>query len=86
MLDAIDTADYPLLVRVPDVLGGKLTLKGTRMPVWLILQYLSAGDSFESIIASHPTVTPQHLHQVVAFSARHTLADLPKTDLPAEVV
>ncbi len=80
------TTDYPLLVRVPDILGGKLTLKGTRIPVWLVLQYLSAGNTFDEIIADYPGVTRDHLGQVVAFAARHTLSDLPKTDLPAEAV
>jgi uncharacterized protein (DUF433 family) len=86
MIDSMSTTDFPLLVRVPDILGGKLSLKGTRVPVWLILQILSAGDSFETIIASYPSVTREHLNQVVAFAARHALAEMPQSDLPAEAV
>jgi uncharacterized protein (DUF433 family) len=80
------TIDYPLLVRVDGILGGKLTLKGTRIPVWLVLQYLAAGNTFDEILADYPHVTLEHLQQVVAFSARNTLSGLPKADLPAEAV
>jgi uncharacterized protein (DUF433 family) len=80
-----EEADFPLLVRVDSILGGKLSLKGTRISVWLILQYLSAGDSFEEILAQCPSLSREHLDQVVAFAARHTLSDLPMSDLPEAV-
>jgi uncharacterized protein (DUF433 family) len=42
------------IVSTPDVLRGKPRLKGTRIPVSLILGYLAAGRTAEEIIAELP--------------------------------
>jgi hypothetical protein len=41
----------------PDVLRGKPRIKGTRIPVSLILGYLAAGSTFEDIIKEFPDLT-----------------------------
>jgi len=42
------------IVSTPDVLRGKPRLKGTRIPVSLILGYLAAGRTAQEIIAELP--------------------------------
>ncbi len=42
------------IVSTPDVLRGKPRLKGTRIPVSLILGYLAAGKTAQGIIAELP--------------------------------
>lgn len=42
------------IVSTPDVLKGKPRIKGTRIPVSLILGYLAAGSSPQEIIAEFP--------------------------------
>jgi len=42
------------IVSTPDVLHGKPRIKGTRIPVSLILGYLAAGDSAKSILEQYP--------------------------------
>lgn len=41
----------------PEFLRGKPRLKGTRIPVSLVLGYLAAGKTAESIIAEFPDLT-----------------------------
>ena len=41
----------------PEILRGKPRLKGTRIPVGLVLGYLAAGQTAEDIIAEFPDVT-----------------------------
>ena len=42
------------IVSTPDVLKGKPRIKGTRIPVSLILGYLAAGSSPQEIITEFP--------------------------------
>ena len=42
------------IVSTPDVLRGKPRIKGTRIPVSLILGYLAAGKTAQDIIAELP--------------------------------
>jgi uncharacterized protein (DUF433 family) len=45
----------------PTVLRGKPRIKGTRIPVGLILGYLAAGNSAEQIMAEFPDLGPEHI-------------------------
>jgi uncharacterized protein (DUF433 family) len=45
----------------PTVLRGKPRIKGTRIPVSLILGYLAAGHSPEQIIAEFPDLQHEHI-------------------------
>ena len=52
----------------PEIMGGKPVIRGTRIPVELILRKLAAGMSAEAILADHPRLAPDDIHavQVVA--------------------
>jgi uncharacterized protein (DUF433 family) len=41
----------------PDIMGGNPVVRGTRVPVELILRKLGAGMSPESILVDHPRLT-----------------------------
>ena len=45
----------------PNVLRGKPRIKGTRIPVSLILGYLAAGNSPEQVIAEFPDLQSEHI-------------------------
>ncbi len=55
----VNWKDY--IVSTPDVLHGKPRLKGTRVPVSLILGYLANGSTFEEIIAEFPDITKEQI-------------------------
>ncbi|HLA37402.1 MAG TPA: DUF433 domain-containing protein [Candidatus Brocadiales bacterium] len=45
----------------PDVLRGKPRIKGTRIPVSLILGYLAAGKTHEEIIKEFPDLKKEQI-------------------------
>ena len=45
----------------PEILRGKPRIKGTRIPVSLILGYLAAAETPESIIAEYPDLTREQI-------------------------
>jgi uncharacterized protein (DUF433 family) len=50
----------------PEIMGGKPVVRGTRVPVELILRKLGAGMSPESILADHPRLTHDDIHAAQA--------------------
>jgi uncharacterized protein (DUF433 family) len=54
----------------PDVMMGKPCLKGTRIPVYLILEKLAAGETSESILAAYPQLRSEHIRASLEYAAR----------------
>lgn len=49
------------IVSTPGVLRGKPRIKGTRIPVSLILGYLAMGSSVDEIIGEFPDLTKEQV-------------------------
>lgn len=49
------------IVSTPDVLRGKPRIKGTRIPVSLILGYLASGNTPDGIIEEFPDLTKEQI-------------------------
>lgn len=58
----------------PDIMGGKPVIRGTRIPVELVLRKLGAGMSVEAVLLDHPRLTPEDVQAAQAFAADY-LAD-----------
>ena len=56
---AVNWKDH--IISTPDALHGKPRIRGTRIPVSLILGYLSADFSFKSIINEFPDLTNEQI-------------------------
>jgi len=52
----------------PDVLRGKPRIKGTRIPVSLILGYFAAGDNVEKIIQEFPDLNREQISACLDFA------------------
>jgi uncharacterized protein (DUF433 family) len=64
--------NHHLLERITvdkNVCFGKPCIKGTRIWVSLILDFLSAGDSFEDILAAYPYLTNEDIRACFAYGA-----------------
>jgi uncharacterized protein (DUF433 family) len=57
------------LIVDPRVCHGKLTFKGTRVPVETILYFLSAGRSIQQLSVGWPEVTAEALQEAVELAA-----------------
>lgn len=53
----------------PQICGGELCAKGTRIPVTVILDSFGEGSTAESILASYPSLKPVHLQAALAYAA-----------------
>jgi len=60
--------------QTPDVLGGKLRLRGTRVSIEQVLELLEAGVTPEEIVQSFPSVTPNAIAAVERLAAHCALA------------
>ena len=54
----------------PKILGSKPVIKGTRIPVYLILELLSAGYDFKRIIEAYPSLTEEDIKAAVKYAAQ----------------
>ena len=53
----------------PDILGGKPVIKGTRISVELLLEFLGAGWSTEDLLREYPRLTSDDIRAVFALAA-----------------
>jgi uncharacterized protein (DUF433 family) len=58
----------------PEIMGGKPVIRGTRVPVEIVLRKLGAGMTIKAIIADHPRLTADDIRAAQAFAADY-LAD-----------
>jgi len=53
----------------PKIMFGKPVIKGTRVPVELVLRKIAAGMSDREILAHHPHLTVEDTRAAAAFAA-----------------
>lgn len=53
----------------PEICHGKPCIKGTRVMVSIILDYLSAGESEEEVLKQYPTLKSEDIRAAVAYAA-----------------
>lgn len=62
------------LVVDPKICHGKLTFKGTRVPVETVLYFLSTGRSMKSILASWPQLKREAVEESIRLAASALVA------------
>lgn len=56
------------ITRDPAVLGGKPVIRGMRIPVSLIVDFVASGSSFEEILDAYPALTRQDIEAALAYA------------------
>ncbi len=54
----------------PDILLGKPVIAGTRIPVYLILNLLASGYSYERILEAYPGLTKEDITAALTYAER----------------
>jgi uncharacterized protein (DUF433 family) len=54
----------------PDICYGKPRIKGTRIFISIILEWLEAGKSFEEIIDAYPNLTREDIIAVIRYARK----------------
>lgn len=53
----------------PDILNGKPIIKGTRISVQMILEWVASGASIDQICAMHPRLKRQAVQEALKYAA-----------------
>jgi uncharacterized protein (DUF433 family) len=53
-----------------DVLAGKPVIKGTRIPVYLILELLASGMNQEEVLNEYPSLTSEDIRACLAYASK----------------
>jgi len=53
-----------------DLCNGKPTIRGQRITVQTILEFLSVGESYEEILRQYPTLTKEDIQTCLAFATQ----------------
>lgn len=56
----------------PKIMMGKPIIKGTRIPLYVILNLLAEGYNFEEIIKEYPDLTRQDILAAIEYAAKLT--------------
>jgi len=51
-------------------LGGKPVIKGTRIPVYLILEMLASGMSIKEILREYPELTEEDVREAIKYASK----------------
>lgn len=58
------------IVVAPDVCNGRPVIRGTRITVQTVLEFLGAGDSVEDVLAEYPSLTREDVQACIDYAAR----------------
>ncbi|PIZ12447.1 MAG: antitoxin [Elusimicrobia bacterium CG_4_10_14_0_8_um_filter_37_32] len=56
----------------PEIMLGKPIIRGTRIPVYVVLNLLGEGMTFEQIISDYPNITKEDILAALRFAAKFT--------------
>lgn len=55
----------------PKILAGKPVIRGTRIPVYLILNLLAKGKTRKDIVQEYPELTEDDVAAAISYAASH---------------
>ena len=67
----METSLLNRITTIADVCNGKPTIRGLRITVETILQYLSAGDSVEAVLEAYPFLEKEDIQACIAFALKN---------------
>ena len=53
----------------PEVMHGAVCLRGTRIPVSVVLDNLAAGETAATILDEYPSLKPEHISAAIGYAA-----------------
>jgi uncharacterized protein (DUF433 family) len=69
-------SNFQHLVADPAILGGKPCLKGTRISVQIVLEWLASGASITAIHAKYPHLSEAALQEAVLYASQFMNNDI----------
>ena len=53
----------------PEICGGEPCIKGTRIPVHVILSHLAAGEDYKNILENFPRITQKDIQACLEYAS-----------------
>ncbi|MDQ7857692.1 MAG: DUF433 domain-containing protein [Armatimonadota bacterium] len=63
--------DHPHIVKVPDICGGAATVQGTRVPVWVLVEYTRAGHTPGELQDFYPHLSLAQIYDALSYWQDH---------------
>lgn len=73
------------IVQDPDILGGMPAIKGTRIPVAIVIEYLAHNPDFNELFADYPRLTMDDVKACFAFAQALVEAAPPRDELAVPI-
>ncbi|MBC8235052.1 DUF433 domain-containing protein [bacterium] len=54
---------------ISNICHGKVCIKGTRVPVHIVLDLLAAGETVENILKTYPQIAKEDIHECLLYAA-----------------
>ncbi|HDQ74216.1 MAG TPA: DUF433 domain-containing protein [Chloroflexi bacterium] len=70
-LDIQTTTDHPHITCTPGICGGRPAVRGTRIPVKVLVKYHQMGYTLAEILSGHTGLTPAQLHDALSYYYDH---------------
>ncbi len=64
--------EYKRITINPNIMVGKPVIKGTRIPVYIVLNLLGEGYSYDEIIRDYPDLAKEDILEALKFAAQFT--------------
>jgi len=58
------------IVVQPDLMLGQPCIRGSRLPVYVVIEAIAAGNSTEDVLSAYPFLTPEDISAALAYAAR----------------
>ena len=59
--------NFKYIEKNPNICGGKPIFKGTRIPIHIVLDFLSAGESIENILENYPQLNREAILEAIKY-------------------
>lgn len=64
----IKLGKYDRIIRDPEICGGAPVIKGTRVLVIDILDWIKEGKDFEEILENFPTISREDIKEIISYA------------------
>jgi uncharacterized protein (DUF433 family) len=61
--------EFKLIVSNPNILGGKPVIRGSRISVQLVLEWLASGATIQDIVRKYPHLTEEGVREAIMYAS-----------------
>ena len=61
--------EFKLIVSNPNILGGQPVIRGSRISVQLVLEWLASGATIQDIVRKYPHLTEEGVREAIMYAS-----------------